>query len=297
MPGLEPIAERPPERLGELIGSATRTLAAAAIETPGIDARRLAAAATGMGAAELIARPEQVVGSDARYLLAEMLRRRCAGEPVSRILGEREFFGRAFAISPATLDPRPDSETLIEGALEFVEQKDWRARPLRVLDIGTGSGALLVTLLCELPLATGLGTDVSVQALAVAQANARRHGVAERASLERRDALVGVSGPFDLVVCNPPYIATAEIAQLAPEVRDFDPRAALDGGADGLDMYRRIIPALAHVISSGWIGFEVGAGQAHTVAGLLHHAVTGSRLRYRKDLGGHERCVTTEIQL
>ena len=168
---------------------------------------------------------------------------------------------------------------------------------MRILDIGTGSGALLVTLLCELPLATGLGTDVSAQALAVAQDNARRHGVAERASLEQRDALAGVSGPFDLVVCNPPYIATAEIARLAPEVRGFDPREALDGGADGLDMYRRIIPGLARVISSGWIGFEVGAGQAQTVADMLHHAVMGSRLRYRKDLGGHVRCVATEIQL
>jgi release factor glutamine methyltransferase len=297
MQGLEPIAGRPTERLGELIGRAARTLAAAGIETPAVDARRLAAAATGMGAAELIARPEQIVGSDARTTLGEMLRRRCAGEPVSRILGEREFFGRAFAISPATLDPRPDSETLIEGALEFVEQKGWGTRPLRILDIGTGSGALLVTLLCELPLASGVGTDVSAQALAVAQANASRHGVAERTHFELRDALVGVNGPFDLVVCNPPYVASAEIARLAPEVRDFDPREALDGGADGLDMYRRIIPGLARVVSSGWIGFEVGAGQAHTVAGLLHHAVMGSRLRYRKDLGGHERCVTTEIQL
>ena len=141
--------------------------------------------------------------------------------------------GRAFIISPATLDPRPDSETLIEGALEFVEQKGWRTRPLRILDIGTGSGALLVTLLCELPLATGLGTDVSTQALVVAQANVRRHGLEERVRLERRDALAGVSGPFDMVVCNPPYIVTSDIADLAPEVRDFDPRAALDGGADG----------------------------------------------------------------
>ena len=295
MSELEAVADAGEQRLDDVVRRAVRALEDAGVETPRIDAQRLVAAAIGLGVADLITRPQQMIGDWGR--LAPLIRRRCAHEPVSRILGEREFYGRSFLISPATLDPRPDSETLIEEALALADELGWRTRPLRILDIGTGSGALLVTLLAELPLSCGVGTDVSPQALKTAAANAQRHAVLERARFELRDALHGVAGPFDLVVCNPPYVATGDIAGLAPEVREHDPIGALDGGADGLDVYRKIIPALASVVGSGWVVFEVGAGQSGTVAQLLRDCVRSGTVRIRKDLGGHDRSVAMEIQL
>jgi release factor glutamine methyltransferase len=295
----DPIVVKRAQPLREVVRGAARALAAAGVETPERDARLLAGAATGFEAAELIARPDRPVDEGARSRLAELVRRRCAREPVSRILGAREFFGRSFALSPATLDPRPDSETLIETALAFVDENGWRTKPLRILDVGTGTGCLLVTLLAELAHASGLGTDVNEEALEVATANARRHGVAERAQFLRRSGLEGVDGPFDLLVCNPPYIASREIAGLAPEVRDFDPPGALDGGPDGLHLFREMIPGLTRVIPCGYVVFEVGAGQADCVAQMLQ-TIEGARqetIRRRKDLGGHSRCVAMEIQL
>lgn len=304
MPAPDQDAEPTAEWLGDVVSRVTRTLTEAGIETPGIDARRLVAEACGRTSAELIARPEELVAASACQLLDVQVQRRCAGEPVSRILGTRDFYGRTFAISPATLDPRPDSETVIEATLELISEQDWRERPLRILDVGTGSGCLLVTLLAELPNATGLGTDISADALAEAAANARHNGVAERAQFVQHDLLQGLAGPFDLLVCNPPYIPTGTIGSLAREVRDYDPRQALDGGADGLDAYRRILPDLKRIVPGGWVVLEVGAGQADSVAQLLRQLVQGCGLgeqgdgiRYRNDLGGHTRCVAMEIQL
>jgi len=286
--------------LREATQRSARALAAAGVEDAARDARRLVEVATGLGAAALLAAPEAPIDPAASRKLAEMLRRRCAREPVSRILGEREFYGRTFAVTPATLDPRPDSETLIETALKIADKEGWRTRPIRILDVGTGSGCLLVTLLAELPQATGLGGDINAEALAVAADNGRRHGVMTRMQTDMYDGLNGIDGPFDLLVCNPPYIASGEISALSPEVRDHDPRSALDGGADGLDVYRRIIPALTRVVPRGWAVFEVGAGQAATVAQLLRDYVPAAAqagLHFRRDLGGHTRCVATEIQL
>jgi len=300
MSGLDAPIDEGALRLDDVVRRAVRALESAGVETPRLDAQRLVAATTGLGIADLIARPQQTIAAADRERLAPLIERRCAREPVSRILGERDFYGRPFLISPATLDPRPDSETLIEAALGIADNEGWRERPIRILDIGTGSGALLVTLLAELPLSSGVGTDVSPQALKVAAANAQRHAVMERARFELRDALQGVAGPFDLVVCNPPYVATGEIAALAPEVREHDPLDALDGGADGLAIYRKIIPELARVLACGWVVFEVGAGQAATVAELLREGVPRARsdtIRIRKDLGEHDRCVAMEIQL
>ena len=296
----DPLADGGALRLDAVVRRATRALADAGVETPGADVRRLLAAATGLGPEELLARPEKMLCASECARLDRLVAQRCTREPVSRILGERDFFGRTFAITPATLDPRPDSETVIESVLARADKCGWRKQPLRILDVGTGSGCLLVTLLAELPEATGLGTDVSAEALAVAGDNARRHGVASRAHFGRHDALDGVDGVFDVLVCNPPYIATGEIAGLAPEVREYDPRGALDGGADGLDVYRRIIPGLHRVVPCGWAAFEVGAGQHGAVAQLLRDSVAGSRggeLYFRHDLGGHVRCVAMEIQL
>jgi release factor glutamine methyltransferase len=276
------------------LAAATRTLRLAGIEDAGNDARRLLCSALGVSAAQLLASPEMPIGTAPAQAFEGYVARRAGREPVSRILGERDFCGRTFTVSPATLDPRPDSETLIEVALGLIDQAAPRTEPLRILDIGTGSGCLLATLLCELPNASGLGTDISSAALQIASDNAQRLGVSARAEWIIADALDGIDGPFDLLVCNPPYIRSADIAGLEPEVRDFDPRAALDGGSDGLAIYRRIAPRLLHLVPNGWAVFEVGYDQAEAVADLLASATKGgnsARISLHSDIAGKRRCV------
>jgi release factor glutamine methyltransferase len=290
----------PPLSLRELLRNASRALAQAGVETPERDARLLAAAAIGCSAAELILRPERPIDEAAGRRMADFVRRRRAREPVSRILGSREFYGRSFALSPATLDPRADSEVIVEVVLQFCDAKGWRERPLRILDVGTGSGCLLVTLLVELPHATGIGTDISQPALDTAAMNARQHDMSGRATFVHADGAEGLAGPFDILVCNPPYIASGDIPGLEPEVRDFDPLAALDGGADGLHIYRQIIPAIGRIVPCGYAAFEVGAGQAGAVEEMLRTSIDLGRqgtVRRHLDLGGHTRCVSMEIQL
>jgi release factor glutamine methyltransferase len=201
-------------------------------------------------------------------------------------------------LSTATLDPRPDSETLIDAALGLAAEEGWGNAPIRILDIGTGTGCLLLTLLAELPRATGLGTDISEAALTAARQNAQALGVADRAAFARHDMLDGIAGPFGLVISNPPYIASADIPALAPEVHRYDPRAALDGGPDGLDFYRRIANGLEGV-RGGWVLLELGMGQADAVALLLQQAFVKTlhaELRRYDDLGGHTRCVALRLQ-
>jgi release factor glutamine methyltransferase len=292
-----PAAQGLGETLGDAVRSAQRSLAAAGVEDAGRDARLLVAAAAGVDTAHIIARPERTLSADEHDRLQAMLARRSAREPVSRILGVREFYGRPFALSPATLDPRPDSETLIGTALDIAAREGWRERPIRILDIGTGSGCLLLTLLAELPLATGVGTDIAAAALEVAALNASSLGLAARVAFAPADVLDGIEGPFDLVVSNPPYIPSGDIAGLSAEVRRYDPRGALDGGEDGLDFYRRIIAGLPRV-RAGCVVFEVGAGQADDVALLLEQAFVKTRqaqLSRHADLGGHTRCVAFRL--
>ena len=209
--------------LGAALRQVTAQLRHAGVESAGDDARRLLAAVLELSTAQILARPERPLSPDEAESVGRCVARRVAREPVSRILGERDFYGRSFAISPATLDPRPDSETLIAAALELAASEGWLARPLRILDVGTGSGCLLLTLLAELPGAVGVGTDTSVAALDVARANAQRLGVADRAQWLAADALEAVRGKFDILISNPPYIPTQEIAGLDPEVRRYDP--------------------------------------------------------------------------
>ncbi len=285
------------ETLGEAARAAQRSLAAAGVEDAGRDARLLAAAAAGVDTADIIVRPECALSADAHDCLQAMVARRCAREPVSRILGVREFYGRPFALSPATLDPRSDSETLIAAALAIATREGWRDRPMRILDIGTGSGCLLLTLLAELPLATGVGTDIAAAALEAAAVNATSLGLSARVSFTRADVLDGIAGPFDLVISNPPYIPSADIDGLSAEVRLYDPRGALDGGEDGLDFYRHIIAGLPRV-RPGWVILEVGAGQAGDVALLLEQAFVKTRhaqVSRHADLGGHTRCVSFRL--
>ena len=274
---------------------ATRLLREGGIESAARDSRLLVAAALGIDAGRLLSRPEMPLGYAEQRRLEEFLTRRVAREPVSRILGSRGFYGREFEVSPATLDPRPDSETLIDAALELIGAETGRRdMPLRILDIGTGSGCLLVTLLAELPNAIGLGTDIDPAALQVAKRNADVHGVAARANWALARSLDGISGPVDLLVANPPYIPKGDIEGLDPEVRDYDPRTALDGGADGLEVYRELAKDLVKVVPNGWAVFEVGADQANSVREILAAvSVPGHTpvIRIFQDLNGVDRCV------
>lgn len=275
-----------------------RALGEAGIEDPQRDARLLVAAALGATAEDLIRNPARRFDAAEAERLSSFAERRLAREPVSRILGVRGFYGREFRITLGTLDPRPCTETVVEAALEVLEEAGLRESPIRILDVGTGSGALLVTLLAELPLAVGVGTDVSDDALRAAQENAVRLGVASRASFLNRRDLNDIPGPFDVLVSNPPYIPSRDIPGLAPEVRVYDPEGALDGGADGLAIYRALARDLVRVVPRGWALLEVGAGQAADVETLLRDGVgvALAELRTWQDLGQHTRCVAVRTQ-
>lgn len=255
----------------DAIAAITQQLAAAGIANPRHEARLLHALAAGDG-----------------VRLADYVRRRVAHEPYSRIRGAREFWSLDFALSPDTLDPRPDSETLIEAALAALPD---RTAPLSAVDLGTGTGALLLALLSEYPNATGLGIDVLPGAVAAAARNAAALGLANRAQFVAGDWVEINLGAADVIVANPPYIPSDEIAALPPEVVRFDPRRALDGGDDGLMAYRTLMPLVRRTLKrDGWAFFELGAGQADAVARLaragdLHVAGT------RRDLAGCERCL------
>ncbi len=274
----------------------TAELARAGIEDAGGDVRRLMAAVLDVTAAAILGAPERALGAEQLDTLRRYVARRALHEPVSRILGERHFYGRPFSISSATLDPRPESETIVSVALDLVRSGGLRGEQLRILDVGTGSGCLLVTLLCELPNAVGTGTDICEAALEVARANALRHGVADRAGWLRTDGLENVAGPFHLVVANPPYVRTSEIADLELEVRAFDPLAALDGGPDGLAVYRRIAPRISAVLPAGWFICEVGHDQAREVAALLRAVSGAAQICTHRDLAGRQRCVAMKTR-
>lgn len=285
--------------LGTLLRQATADLQRAGVDNAGNDARRLLAAVLGLTGAQILSRPERQLSPEQTELFGRCIARRCRREPVSRILGERDFYGRSFIVSPATLDPRPDSEALIAATLELARREGRLAAPLRILDVGTGSGCLLLTLLCELPNAVGVGTDISEAALEVARDNARRLGVGDRAQWLFRDALDAIDGHFDILVANPPYVRSADIAHLEPEVRCFDPLSALDGGGDGLHFFRRFAARIPAVIPDGWVVLEVGYDQADAVAGLLAAAVPGSKsddIVFGRDVTGTRRCVAVRTR-
>ena len=224
----------------------TETFRTAGLDTPQLDARLLIAHALGCDHAALLADGQRLLDTAEETAIAELAERRLAHEPVARIVGTKEFWSLDLRLDPATLVPRPETETLVEAALAVVDRHGSRARPLRIADLGTGSGAILLALLSELSNAIGVGCDIDSRAVLTARDNARRlapqHALANRALFVVCDLTAALRGPFDLIVSNPPYIASADIAALAPEVRLFDPRPALDGGADGLrflSRYRR----------------------------------------------------------
>ena len=292
------VSLQPHDTVRTAVSALAGVFRAAGIEGPETDARYLAGGILGLDGADLIANPDRPLG-DAAAALQDAMARRLAAEPVSRILNVRAFYGRDIVISPGVLDPRPDTETLIDVVLDLAAENGWHGRPLRIADIGTGSGAILLTLLAELPEASGVAIDISLPALDVAKANAERFGVAARVTFVHTQGLEDVVGPFDLIVSNPPYIPAADIAGLDASVRDFDPILALDGGPDGLTVYREIASQISRFSGPMWVVLEVGAGQAENVAALFSARLGGaikSGIRYRKDLGGHTRCVALQIQ-
>lgn len=281
---------------GISIAAARRALAesfrAHGLDTPELDARLLVGHALGLDHTALATTAERALTKDEASSIAVLATRRLAHEPVARIVGTKEFWGLPLQITPAVLVPRPDTETVVEAALAAVANTGPRSRALRIADLGVGSGALLLALLSELPNATGVGTDRSLAAIETARANAVRLGFAARAVFVACDYGTALSGGYDIVVSNPPYIPTNHIATLAPEVRDFEPRPALDGGNDGLDAYRAIAAdAVRLMASDGALVLEVGIGQSDMVAGLLNAAGLKLGSPPRTDLAGISRAV------
>lgn len=273
----------------------TETLRQAGIDSADADARLLIAHALGTDRAGLTTSGERPLTAAQAKSIDALAARRLKREPVARILGEKEFWSLSLQVTPAVLVPRPDTETVIEVALDLIVRGCLRAEKLRVLDIGAGSGALLLALLSELPNAHGTGTDISEAALQVARANAERHGLADRCTFLVCNIADGLQGPFDLIVSNPPYVAHGEIAALAPEVRDYDPAIALDGGSDGFDGYRAIAPAARRLLApDGHLIVELGAGQEPAVRALFTKAELAVGAA-RKDLAGIPRAIVATI--
>jgi release factor glutamine methyltransferase len=281
--------------LSEALRVSAQEFKAAGIEAPDADARALLGHALRLSRAQLVSQSERMFDERELHAVSALVARRLKREPVARILGVKEFWSLPLAVTADVLVPRPDTETVVEAALDAVTRDGSHAEKLGVLDIGTGSGALLLALLSELPNAIGVGTDISAAALVVARGNAERNGLAGRCTFVACHIAAGIDGPFDLVVANPPYVASGEIATLEPDVRDYDPAVALDGGTDGLDFYRAIAGEASRLLTPGGrlvvelgIGQDAAVGALFTKAGLSVGAV-------RNDLAGIPRALSASI--
>ena len=282
----------PPETIGSTLAVVAAKLTDAGFDEARRRARRLLAVALGLTQEEVFARIDRTVTETEGERVAEMLRRALKHEPLSRIQGKREFWGLELSLSPDTLDPRPETEMLVEAVLARLTERD---RPYRFLDLGTGTGCLLLALLTEFPQARGIGVDHAWGAAATARGNAARLGFTDRACFVAGDWAAALGGKFDAIIANPPYIPTAEIAALPPEVRDFDPVLALDGGIDGLGAYWRLTRDLTRLLAPGGIfACEVGAGQDLAVAGILttQGLVVDAVV---PDLAGIARCLVARL--
>ncbi len=278
--------------VAQILHRAAERLAAAGIDTARLDARLLLGEVLSLEPRAVFSRPQWEPSAAERERFDALLQRRLAREPMSHLLGRRGFWTLELKVTADTLDPRPDTETVIEAVLDGLPERE---RPRRILDLGTGTGCILLALLAELGGATGLGIDKSPAALAVARANADSLGLAERAAFHLGDWGAGLEERFQVIVSNPPYIPDGDIDGLEPEVALFEPRLALAGGPDGLDCYRALAPQIARLLAPGGVAvLEVGMGQAGAVAGLL--AAAGLTLGgVRRDLGGVERCVVASL--
>ncbi|TPI58057.1 peptide chain release factor N(5)-glutamine methyltransferase [Mesorhizobium sp. B3-1-3] len=288
------MADQLPAALGPLLRAARRRLAAAGIADPALDSRLIVEHFSGTTRTQAIAEAEQKVGSAALSAIEAALRRRIAGEPVHRILGYREFYGLRLSLSPETLEPRPDTETLVDAVLPFARATAERLGECRILDLGTGTGAIALALLGAVPAATATGVDISPDALATAAGNARDLGFGERFKALHSNWFEKVLGRYHVIASNPPYIRSGDIGNLQDEVRDFDPRPALDGGTDGLDPYRVIAAeAAAFLEAQAKVAVEIGYTQKNEVSGIFAAAgyvLTGTH----RDLGGNDRVLVFE---
>ena len=267
-------------------------LQSAGIEEPGLDARLLVGAALRLDLTGMMTQAARQFTSEEAARLEAYAQRRLAHEPVARILGAQEFWGLPFRLSEATLVPRPDTETVVELALEILRERQV-PHPPRIADIGTGSGAILLALLHEIPDAFGVGTDLSLTALVTARDNATALGLAGRTAFVACSYAAALSGPFDLIVSNPPYIPSAEIPKLSIEVRDHDPHLALDGGNDGYDAYRALIPqASERLAPGGALIVEAGQGQARNIETLMTAAALSVDRPPKADLAGIPRAIS-----
>ncbi len=278
--------------LTQLLQQTSARFKTVSMPTPALDARLLIQAACAVSAEDMVAYRDRVVTPDQLKLMERYVGRRLAGEPVSRIVGKKEFWGMEIAVTPDTLDPRPDTETLVEAALGWA-----RGGPLKILDLGTGTGCILLSLLKELPQATGIGVDISPGAIATAQNNASRNGVEGRADFRLGSWFepLKIGESFDLIVSNPPYIAESQMKTLAPEVLNHDPRTALTDEKDGFEAYRTIYPQLKRWLKPGGMAFfEMGFDQSVHMQRLV--ADSGATLEgVYKDLAGHERVIGLSI--
>ncbi len=269
--------------LDEMLLKLRRELADGGVETPALDARLLMRQGGGFSDADLITKASSFLTTEVVENTLKLFSRRLEGEPFSRITGEREFWGLSFRVTPDTLDPRPDTETLVEAALK----KLGKTSP-RILDLGTGTGCILISLLKELPGAEGVAVDLNSGALDVSRENAVRHGVASRVDFRQGSWFEPIEEgeSFDLIVSNPPYIPESEILTLAKEVRNHDPFMALSGGEDGLDAYKIILGGMKkHLGCGGFALFEIGQNQEKDLARLVDESNMHIRESYR-DLGG-----------
>ncbi|MEL4378074.1 peptide chain release factor N(5)-glutamine methyltransferase [Brucella cytisi] len=278
-------------RLDRLMADARTRLRAAELDTPDLDARLLVEWATGKTRLDLISAPEQLVDSAVIEKLSDALDRREKGEPAHRIMGVREFFGLPFRLSAATLEPRPDTEVLVELVIPALEALAVQKNTLELLDMGTGTGAIIISLLHRFERAHGIGLDMAEGALAMARINAVANGVCDRFAALKSDWFENVSGRFHLIVSNPPYIPHEDIAGLSREVREHDPLDALDGGSDGLNFYRALAQKAAdHLYKQGMVAVEIGAGQFQDVE-VLFESAGFSLAGHASDLGGHRRAM------
>jgi release factor glutamine methyltransferase len=297
----DPAFPEGPRELCEAIRGLGRAFREAGVQTAGLDARLLASHVCALTPEQTIAEPGFMLSPEMTVRINEVAARRISGEPVSRIIGYREFWGLPFGLSPHTLDPRPETELLVEAALDYVRAEGLSASPIRILDLGTGSGCLLGALLSDLPLSTGVGVDLSQEALCTARENLRRLGLLNRASFLCADwARALGDASFDIIVCNPPYIGSSEIAGLEAEVQAFDPRLALDGGEDGLEAFRMILAEAFRVLGAkGLLIFETGDRQAQIVREMMVNSARGAcclEARVLLDLNGIERAVAGRRQ-
>lgn len=279
------------ERLDRLMASSRMQLREGGVDTPDLDAQLLVEWTTGATRLDLISWPEKLINEDKVAQLNDALERRIAGEPVHRIIGMREFYGLPFRLSPETLEPRPDTEALVDLVSPYIEKLIEQHGRALMLDMGTGTGAIVISLLHKFEKLNGIGLDIADGALAMARINAAANGVSARFAALKSDWFSNVSGRFHLIVSNPPYIPSRDIEDLSREVREHDPMAALDGGNDGLDFYRSLANgACAYLYEGGIVAVEIGAGQFDDVRVIFESAdfqLTNEAI----DLGGHRRAM------